>query len=471
MTGTELPPALAGEVRAAIEGSLPSWLPSQRWFAGKDRPVESTTIIGDSPLHSAPGLEVHHLIIDVAQAGTATVYQLPVSLRERAHERLEHVRITDANGWVVYDALHDKEATAALLEGFGAGSIGVLTFHTEPEAALPIGQPSIVLSGEQSNTSLVFGDTAILKVFRRLSPGLNPDIEVHDALTRAGCPYIADLYGWIDGHWPAPVNGPEGTAEAVGSLAMLQRFLKTASDGWELAKASVRDLFGEGDLHADEVGGDFAGESERLGATTAEVHQMMRDELPSGTLDAAALAARVAVMRARLEAGLEVVAELRPHAEGLRAAYDDLAALAEPVDVQRVHGDYHLGQVLRTVLGWKLLDFEGEPAKPLAERVELDSPLRDVAGMLRSFDYASRHLLADEPGNAQLAYRAAEWADRNRDAFCRGYASVTGQDPREHSVLLRAYETDKVVYEAVYEAQNRPGWLPIPLAAVERLTS
>src|SRR5205823_7965380 len=111
---------------------------------------------------------------------------------------------------------------------------------------------------------------------------------------------------------------------------------------------------------------------------------------------------------------------LKPYVDALRQAFDDLVALDEPVAVQRVHGDYHLGQVMRTLDGWKLLDFEGEPARPLEERRALESPLKDVAGMLRSFDYAARHLLADHPANPQREYRAAEWAERNRDAFCRG---------------------------------------------------
>jgi maltokinase len=171
----------------------------------------------------------------------------------------------------------------------------------------------------------------------------------------------------------------------------------------------------------------------------------------------------------RLDAAVAVVPELAAHADAIRAVYTQIGALTASVPIQRIHGDLHLGQVLRTQDGWVLLDFEGEPARTLAERTALMSPLRDVAGMLRSFDYAARHLLAERPGEQHLAYRAAEWADRNREAFCDGYAKAAGSDPREASVLLRAFELDKAVYEVVYEARNRPSWLPIPLGSIERL--
>ena len=167
---------------------------------------------------------MHQLVVAVTAVGDETgvadgstgadtdVYQVPVSLRHEPDDRLLHAQIGEVDGRLALDAPHDKDATALLLQGFADGGPEGLEFHTEPGAELPLGEPSIVLSAEQSNTSLVYGEAAILKVFRRLSPGLNPDIEIHDALTRAGCPYVAELIGWVDGRWPAVDDGGATTA-------------------------------------------------------------------------------------------------------------------------------------------------------------------------------------------------------------------------------------------------------------------
>jgi maltokinase len=464
------------ETRGRQRIDFEEYLGHQRWFAGKGRSWRVGQVTTVAHLRE-PGPDVTGVRIDVVQVtyddGETETYQLPLVFYPEPAPHLSHAYVgeeVDDEGRlrVAYDALHDKDCTGLWVEGIaGSGRGPSWAFHREPTATeLPPGGPSIVIGAEQSNTSLVFGDSLILKVFRKVSPGLNPDIEMHGALAAAGSTHIAAPLGWLEGTWEDPSGG-----QVTASLAMAQAFLKGATDGWELALTSVRDLYAEADLHADEVGGDFAGEAGRLGEATAEVHLALAEVLPTGQLERKELAAVADGMRARLDRAAAEVAPLAPYAEALRRAFDDVAGLEEPVHVQRVHGDYHLGQVMRTLDGWVLLDFEGEPARPLAERRALESPVKDVAGMLRSFDYAARHLLADHPGDAQRAYRAGEWADRNRDAFLDGYARAGGRDPREQPVLLRAFETDKAVYEVLYEARNRPTWLQIPMAAIHRLAT
>jgi maltokinase len=446
-----------------LDDLIAGWLPRQRWFSGKDREIDEVSVLIETELVVGdPAL--HHVVVAVRQGDKVDRYQIPVGLRRELPGRLEYAEIGRLGGMHVYDAVHDPDLTRVLLENMAANAeVGPLSFRSI--AGLETDLDSLASPAEQSNTSLIYGDAYICKLFRRLTPGINPDLELSRGLMGAGSKHVPTLYGWISGE----LDG------MVSTLAMLTEFLRTGTDGWQLAGTSVRDLYAEADLHADEVGGDFAAESERLGAATAEVHRDLATAFGTSVLGPGDVRAQARRMHDRLTEACGVVPELTPYAERLGGTFDAFAELDEPLIVQRVHGDLHLGQVMRTETGWTLLDFEGEPVKSLEERRQPAHPLRDVAGMLRSYDYAARHLLVNGKavsGNPeQLEYRAQEWAERNRGAFCRGYADAGGVDPFSHEVILRALEYDKAVYEVVYEARNRPTWLHIPLSSIAALSA
>jgi maltokinase len=274
---------------------------------------------------------------------------------------------------------------------------------------------------------------------------------------------VAEPYGWIE----TRIDG------ATTVLAILSHYLRAAADGWSLAATSVRDLYAASGtaaaLTAGEAGGDFAGESERLGVATAQVHADLADAFGISELEADAIRELAEQMFRRLDLTIAAVPEVSRFADKVGDAFSSLAKLTEPVPAQRVHGDYHLGQVMRTQTGWVVLDFEGEPASPLAQRRARSSPLRDVAGMLRSFDYAARHQLLTHPERENLTPVATQWVRRNTEAFCAGYAEAGGLDPAANSILLRAMLLDKAVYEVLYEARNRPTWMVIPLESLAEL--
>ena len=448
---------------------LPEWLGRQRWFGAKGREVSAVEVVSATSLtDTEPLLDLLVLAVSFADGGQVQHYQLLLGRREAARGELEHVTIGRVGGLCAYDALWDHTASAWLLESVRDGrTVGDVRFVPEEGAPLAPPTPGRVMGAEQSNTSVVFGEQTIMKLFRRLNPGVNQDVEVHRALRSVGSSDVAALQGAIEG----VLDGEPTT------LAMLQDFAANSAEGWKMALASVRDLFAEADLRADEVGGDFAGEASRIGETVAAVHVELARALGTAERDPAELAA---AWSARLDAAVRDAPVLAPYADAVRAVYDAVAALPEPVPAHRVHGDLHLGQLLRTPKGWLILDFEGEPSAPLDERRRPDSPMRDVAGMLRSFDYAAffqlltsdpRAFADDRSAPPPLLWHAKEWTARNRDAFCDGYALRAGADPRRHGPLLRAFELDKAVYEVVYETRSRPGWVPIPLSSIKRLTA
>ncbi|OLF08141.1 aminoglycoside phosphotransferase [Actinophytocola xinjiangensis] len=420
------------------------WLVDQRWYRAKARGARTLRTVSATPL--ADGLQ--HTMVEV----DSELYQLPLGTRDAFADPGAVIAVD--GGTQVYDATLDPELMGHLLTLIARGAvIGGLTFSTEPGVTLRTGLRARPIGVEQSNTSIVYGTEYILKLYRQPDPGPNRDVRLHRALRSVGSRHIAAPLGVI--------------AEEGLVLGFLQRFLPDAVEGWATATASVRDLLAEADLYANEVGGDFAGEARRLGAAVAQVHASLADALGTARAGAGAVETEVDAMHARLDTALAEVPDLRGEERTIREAFDRVRALGGGLTVQQVHGDLHLGQTLRTTNGWVLIDFEGEPAATPQQRRTPRSPLVDVAGMLRSFDYAAFHLLAGEEADRQLTARAQEWSDRNRGAFCDGYAEVAG-DPRDQEVLLRALELDKAVYEVRYEHHNRPEWRPIPLAAIRR---
>ncbi|AWL86014.1 maltokinase [Streptomyces sp. TSRI0445] len=441
-----------GALLPSLAPLLHEWLPRQRWFAGKGRPVTGFRLVSATemvPSAGTAGPGLLHLLLRVEQPSRSVrsaddCYQLLLGVRTSlppllAGALVGRVERGPLAGRTVYDALHDPRLADVLLERFRRpGSLGSLRF--ERTAEIPAGLTPRVLDAEQSNSSLVYGDAFILKIFRRVFPGTNPDLELPLALTGEGCERV-----------PAPIAWFEAPGAEPLTLGVLQPFLQGARDGWQLALAALA------------AGRDFLPEARALGRATAEVHTALAAALPTPALRGTQTRQLVARMTQRLEAAAQAVPALVPYVPGLRAAFDavtDLGVRGSGWAQQRVHGDLHLGQTLRSADGfWSLIDFEGEPARPLPERRMPAPPVRDVAGMLRSFDYAAR---SHRPWNP-------EWAARCRAAYCEGYAQASGSDPRGEPELLRAHETDKAVYEVVYEARHRPDWLPVPMAAIQRL--
>lgn len=403
------------------------WLPAQRWYSGRGREIAHAR----PAVVEALGSDLDLVLLEVAYTdGPVEGYQVLVRWDTGADSALIG---TDGNR-SGFDALADPEAAGALLAFIEASKqVGQVRFIREPGADLGPGTPVRVLGGEQSNTSVVFGDHTIFKVFRRVTPGINPDIELTRALT--GNPYVTALYGSYEIDWGAEQY----------MLGMASAFAPNSVDGWQLA------ITGAGD--------DFAEESRNLGAAVGSVHRALAEALGTrvGAFPAQTMIDRLRVVAAR-------VPELRDHVPSIEQCYRRVAE--ESSTEHRIHGDLHLGQVLHTPQGWLVIDFEGEPGQPLQERRRPDSPLRDVAGMLRSYDYAAHQRLLSTGGDEGAA---RQWADDNGSAFCAGYAAVADTDPRAAAGVLHAYELDKAVYEAGYEARYRPDWLPIPLKAMERL--
>ena len=423
---------------------LAEWLPERRWFAGKGHRITTMRVVARTPLCDGGD----HVVLAVEIDGRAwQIYQVPLMLSPESGPGF----IAQIDGVYVHDGLAREEVVTALVASAGGAVLNPAGTGPEPAPQWrrgPVGTgPCRILDVEQSNTSVVLGDGVLVKFFRLLSPGINPDIEVHAGLAEAGCADVGELLGWVNGGWIDPVSGQT----VFGHLAMIQEFFPGSIDGWDLARQRVA------------AGEDFAQESFELGATTARVHRDLAVAFGTVPVEDVALRAMSRRLHARLSAAGEVVAGVHELEPDLHAHLDRVADLPT-LTVQRVHGDFHLGQALRTPLGWKILDFEGEPGGELDSRRVLDHPMRDVAGMLRSYAYASWQ----GGGNSEAAQA---WQQECRAAFLDGYAQAGGIDPADHEVLLTAYTIDKAAYEAVYEQHNRPDWIEIPLTALRAVAT
>ncbi|NGO76720.1 maltokinase [Streptomyces sp. YC504] len=442
------------DLLASLDPLLRAWLPRQRWFAGKGRPVTGFSLVASTELLPSGLL---HLLVRAQQPtvpaqgeaapGPGDCYQLLLGFRRTLPPHLApaligHPEHGPLAGYAVYEGLHDPRVATLLLERLRTpGRSGVLRFELAPGADIPGGLAPRTLGAEQSNSSLVYGERFILKLLRRVVPGVNPDLELPLLLAREGCSRVPAPAAWCT----AELDGTEPL-----TLGVLQPFLAGAEDGWELALRTLA------------KGDDFRAQAHALGRATAEVHAALASAAPTVSLGPPQREQIADAMLERLRATAQDVPMLRPYVSSLGAAFEELRELPDTDDLfaQRVHGDLHLGQCLRTADGsWNLIDFEGEPARPLAERRKPQPAVRDVAGMLRSFDYAAR---SHQPW-------APRWAEDCRAAYCAGYAAGGGGDPYAYPALLRAFETDKAVYELLYEARHRPDWLPVPMAAIRRL--
>jgi maltokinase len=432
------------------EKRLIDFITSRRWFASKTREVIQANVLDMASLHEGePELQVQ-LVEVVFDTGTHETYQLLTSgddLDALADPR--HVR----------DLVHMIRAGATVGAGEGVLEFralqGFATLGTELKTAR-------LITSEQSNTSIVFDEEVILKAFRRLEAGVNPELELLRFLTERGFENIAQLGGWY-----AYVGKP-----LDATLGVLQQYVRGAIDGWELA---VDEL---------ETGPErFLSRLKRLGQVTGSMHAVLGSDSSDPTFapedpSAEALALLTAtvdeeISRIFLELpeDVEALDPIRGRGEEVRESLALLSHAGSFGKTIRTHGDLHLGQTLwaEDKGDWVIIDFEGEPARSLAERRRKRSPLRDVAGMLRSLAYV---VSAVEILRGTTA--PAAWESRAREEFIKGYnetvdSSLLPAGEAAFARLLTVFELEKAVYELRYELNNRPEWVHIPVAGILRM--
>jgi trehalose synthase-fused probable maltokinase len=513
-SSSERVPAVLAFLGGAGAPALGAFLARQRWYAARGRQPTRVAVLDGAALDAPAGDWPSEPLILLILVETETDrYYVPLAARSEGTSgggevvgTVDGVTLGDAHGEPEFGRrLLHACATGRLLGGVRGRFVGRWSGAAEAPGAAACREIAVTaLSGEQSNTSLLLGGRLIAKSFRRPRPGANPDFEIAHFLTmRSGFPHTPGLAGWLD----YEAEGLEPT-----TVALLQPFVENRGDGWRHALASLESL---ANLLAGEpppphveaaehrlraLGSDLLDDLRTLGTVTGELHVALAaaDEPPAfrpepiSEADVAAWAEQVVgeteavlaeasrrldTLSAPARDSVAALLERRPTLPGPRF---DLSPLArDGCRKIRIHGDYHLGQVLRTRTGYVVIDFEGEPARPLAERRAKGSPLRDVAGMLRSFDYAARTVLAGRQAGDRgaLAPWLQAWERQAREAFRRGYLEAAGRSSvplvpaagAQVEQVTSVFELGKAVYELRYELSHRPDWAGIPAAGIARI--
>jgi maltokinase len=455
--------AARGDLSFLEDEALQEWVIGQRWFGAKGRTVSHLEVLQGVPLRDDEPLLILALIAARFPTGTHDLYQLPIGIRH-ADEGWDRGVIAEVGNWTVYDGLTDPELARELLKRMREQSTAraggsTLTFRWMHGPELN-GAEIRPMGVEQSNSSMIYGDELVLKSFRRLEPGVNPELELLRFLDTHEFENIAPLAGWYE---------YEGRL-VESTLGILQQYLKGARDGWALA---VEPDGEDPDKLIEQL--------DELGVVTGRMHSVLGSDAsdpafaPEEPTDGS-----LALITATVDEDIErifknlpsddpAVAAICDRGQDVRERLGQLSRIGVGGRTIRTHGDYHLGQVMLTHRGWVILDFEGEPARSLAERRQKRSPLRDVAGMLRSFSYVAA--AGDILGTREMP---EDWESRARAAFLEGYFREVdpallppGQESTEK--LLSVFELEKAVYELNYEINNRPDWVGIPVASILRL--
>lgn len=453
------------ELRLPSEDALREFVVAQRWFGSKSREVAHFRVLETIPLTEQP-LGVAILEVEFLP-GTHELYQLPIGARPEEEAAAAGVSdICTNEGMTIYDAMSDADTARQLVRMIAAGTdietgSGTAEFHAVGDHPLPEIHDVRPMGAEQSNSSIVLDEKYVLKAYRRLGAGPNPELEILRFLSERDFPHIAALRGWY-GHSGRLIDA---------TLGIVQDFLTGATDGWDLALADLR-----------EDPQRFVARARALGEVTGRMHTALGSDgqdpafAPEETstealgLITATVDEEIERMFVALPDDLDALDPIRGRGQEVRDQLRRLTQVGSAGKVIRHHGDYHLGQVMHTAdEDWVVLDFEGEPARTLIERRRKRSPLRDVAGMLRSFAYAATA--------SELLHGAAApegWEQSVREAYLDGYIEETDQSllpPGRAAVerLLAVFELEKAVYELRYELDNRPDWVKIPVAGIARL--